>query len=447
MAMRMPRNPRALVAILAVIAAPVALSLTGMPQSAVAEQQPSALNTLGAIATATTEQLSTGSTAIELGHVQAALTQVQASTQPDAAAWTVLDGTAGPAQAGQYSVGFDDGQNVASGLPDVFGTRVAIVTVDGDGYAGTVLTLEGATVTCSLGTDTDTAAALLAGVGADLACPDPSPVSGPSAITSLWAWGNSVDPAADNRGLGEAGMAPQAIADFASAHGIGTVFLSVPWASNQGAIASWLAASVDDLHAEGIRVAALGGDSGWLAEPQLAAEWMSDAMQAADFDAVELDIEPWSGVANPDFATITPALDDTIDAVRSVADGRPVGIDLPWWLATTDYDSSTVFSALLPHVDSVAITAFADHADGSDGIVALAAPAVALASAAGLPFTIGVETDTPAVAGGAQFTFYDSSNDTFSTETAKVRTAFAGTPGYAGVSVEHLLSWSALLAR
>src|SRR3954454_23214661 len=83
-----------------------------------------------------------------------------------------------------------------------------------------------------------------------------------SAITSMWAWGNSVDASDDSRGLGEAAMAPEKVAEFASARHLEMVYLSTPWASNQGAIGAWLKATVTALHAKGIAVSALGGDAG-----------------------------------------------------------------------------------------------------------------------------------------------------------------------------------------
>ena len=67
------------------------------------------------------------------------------------------------------------------------------------------------------------------------------------------------------------------------------------------------------------------------------------------------------------------------------------------------------------------------------------------ASAAGLPFTVGVETDTAEVAGGAQFTFIDEGPTVLEQETALVADAFGTLPGYEGVTVEHHRAWRSLL--
>ena len=268
----------------------------------------------------------------------------------------------------------------------------------------------------------------------------------PSAITSMWAWGNSVDPADDERGLGEAGMAPSAIASFAKLHGLTNVYLSAPWASNQGAIATWMQQSVAALHADGIRVSALGGDPAWLSQPSLATQWVSDAMSAAPFDGIQFDLEPWAGNPNVDYSVVTPQYVSLVHQVRAVAGGATVSADLPYWLATTSFGSSSVFATLAASVDSVAIVAFSDHSAGTGGIVSLATPAVQAAAKLGKPFSIGVETDLPQIAGGAQYTFYDNGVTALESETAKVRTAFQSTHGYSGVTVEHLLSWASLIA-
>jgi hypothetical protein len=269
----------------------------------------------------------------------------------------------------------------------------------------------------------------------------------PSAITSMWAWGNSVDPAVDERGLGEAGMAPAAIASFAKARGLTNVYLSTPWASNEGAVAAWLKQSVAALHADGIRVSALGGDPAWLSQPALATQWVSNAMSAAPFDGIQFDLEPWAGNPNVDYSVVTPQYVSLVHQVRAVAGGATVSADLPYWLATTSFGSSTVFATLAASVDSVAIVVFADHAVGAGGIVPLASPAVQTAAKLGKPFSIGVETDLPQIAGGAQYTFYDNGETVLEAETAKVRAAFQLTRGYSGVTVEHLLAWESLIAN
>ncbi|WP_025155751.1 hypothetical protein [Leifsonia aquatica] len=281
---------------------------------------------------------------------------------------------------------------------------------------------------------------------ADLA---PKTTAPASALTGMWAWGNPIDPAADARGEGDPEFAPKALAAFASAHKLKTVYLSVPWAADQGPFSPWLKSAIASLHKAGVtKVAALGGDPAWADQPDLAATWTRAALAAAPFDAIQFDVEPWVDATEDELPGIVDKLAALYDAAAAEAGSVPVGADLPWWLAAKQSPSGgTLFDVLLPHIDSVAIVAFVDHARGDDGIIALAGPAARAASAAKTPFSIGVETDTPAVAGGSGATFGDDSAALLESETALVRTTFSKLSGYTGVTVEHLLSWQALIAK
>jgi hypothetical protein len=269
-----------------------------------------------------------------------------------------------------------------------------------------------------------------------------------SALTSMWAWGNPVSVADDARGLGESALAPDTISAYAAAHNLANVRLSVPWASEQGAaITGWLSGSVADLHAQDETVSALGGDAAWIANPTLVTQWITAAHTAAPFDSVQLDIEPWTDENN--WTENPVAIAAYVNLVRQAqltahSLGLKLGIDAPWWLSTTPYLSGSVLTAILPFVDTVSIVAFADHAGGNDGIIEQAWPAVIEANAALTPFTIGVQTSSDEVSGGAQYTFADRGSAVLETESNKVRAAYSTSLGYSGVTVEEYLSWLAL---
>jgi hypothetical protein len=423
----------------------------GLPSDGSVEAGPTQATILEAVGrTAQTSVMNASGGAIERGHVLSALENVRANYPTKTTAWTGHPTLTAAASTDDFSIGFDNGQDIPSGVADNFGTRGAALSKGdkGVGYVGVVFDLTGKLVVCTLSSDYSTATKLLAAIGGDFTCPIAAPISNASAITSMWAWGNSVDPTVDNRGENYASMTPANVAAFAKARGLTTVHLSVPWAANQGAVGTWLAETVYALHAEGITVNALGGENGWVDNPALAGQWVNDALLAADFDGIQLDVEPWAGQAHTvDADTYTPKLASLLDSARASGGSTPLGMDLPWWLAETKFGAGQVIDVLLPKLDSVAIVTFADHADtaGSEkGIIALARPAVDSAVALGKPFTIGVETDTAAVAGGGQFTFHEEGSAVLETETAKVRAAFGGKAGYKGVTVEHMRSWLVL---
>ncbi|MET0932895.1 MAG: hypothetical protein ABWX56_04220 [Mycetocola sp.] len=268
----------------------------------------------------------------------------------------------------------------------------------------------------------------------------PSPAS---AVTGTRAWGNSVDPAIDERGRGQADLAPRAIASFARSRRLDRVFCHAPWATHTEAMRTWFADTVTAVEEAGVEVAALGGAPEWFDRPQLAATWLTDARAAAEFPAVQLDVEPWSGQKIDPAVLVTGYL-RMLETVRATAGPLSVGADLPWWLARTPYAGGTVFGALVAELDSVAILAYSDRADGPGGILDLARPGVHAAVASGTRFTIGVETDTPEVAGGKQHTFFEEGSAVLDVEAARVRAALTAVPGYDGITVEHLLAWKNL---
>ncbi len=285
------------------------------------------------------------------------------------------------------------------------------------------------------------AAAALASPVAASDAPPPRPV------TTMWVWDNSVPREVDARGTGYAPAEPAVLAAWARDRELTTVHLSAPWAADVGAVAPWMTAAVDALRAEGVEVGVLGGDPPWLDEPHLAVWWLQAATRGRDVSHVQLDVEPWTLPGwRTDRAGIVTRWLTMLDTARAaLPEGVGLGVDVPYWLAWEPAPGGgTVAEAVLARADSVGIVTFVDHAQGRDGILALSADARAQAVAAGVPFTIGVETDTPEVAGGAEWTFGDDGTDALEAEVQVVHDALAGTPGYRGVAVQHYRTWREL---
>ncbi|WP_426593433.1 hypothetical protein ACPPVS_17135 [Cellulomonas sp. McL0617] len=268
-----------------------------------------------------------------------------------------------------------------------------------------------------------------------------------SALTSMWAWDNPVLPSADARGRAYEPASVSSLVAFCTSRGLTRVFLSAPWAADEGPVGDWFAAACSTLHDASVQVSPLGGDPGWLGQPSLAVTWALAAARSAalpDGVTVQLDVEPWTTPAWTSSRALV--VDQWLALLALVGSSVAIGVDLPWWLAHERYRDGTVLDAVLPLVSRVAVVAFADHAGGPSGVVSLAGPAVVAASAAGLPFTVGVETDTAQVAGGPQYTFASAGPAALEAETMVVRDAFGELPGYEGVTVEHHRAWRRLLA-
>lgn len=280
----------------------------------------------------------------------------------------------------------------------------------------------------------------------------PTPASaGGSAITTMWLWSNSVDPSVDPRGTGLASATPEQLTDFAVARGLHTVHVSAPWASDEGPVAAWLSDTVTSLDDAGIDVGVLGGDPGWIDAPQYAVQWMTAATYGRPVSHVRLDVEPWTLPAwQTDPEGVSQQWLDMLDSVgAAMPSGVDLSVDAPWWLTAiaNPEGPGTLFDAVLQRVQQVGIVTFVDQAEGSYGIVALSQAAVDAAETAGVPYTIGLETETPQIAGGAQFTFYDEGAAALETEAAEAAGAFEQNAGFRGISVEHYASWRSLIER
>ncbi len=267
-------------------------------------------------------------------------------------------------------------------------------------------------------------------------------------ITTMWVWDNSIPREVDARGTGYAPAEPAVLAAWAREQGLTTVHLSAPWAADVGVVDPWMTAAVDALRAEGVGVGVLGGDPPWLDEPHLAVWWLQAAIRGRDVSHVQMNVEPWTLPGwQTDRAGILTRWFTMLDTAKAaLPEGVGLGVDVPYWLAwEAAPDGGTVAEAVFARADSVGIVAFVDHAHGHDGILALSADARAQAVAAAVPFTVGVETDTPEVAGGAEWTFGDDDPAVLAAEVQAVHDALVGTPGYRGVAVQHYRTWRELV--
>ncbi|WP_203758025.1 hypothetical protein [Cellulomonas chitinilytica] len=271
-----------------------------------------------------------------------------------------------------------------------------------------------------------------------------SPFQGSSPYTAMWLWDNPVHVTHDARGRDFVDADPPTVAAFAHEHGVSTVYVAAPWASDEGPVAAWVDDMVVVLRGEGVDVALLGGDATWLGDPSLGARWVRDALHGRGVDRVQLSLEPWAlPLWQTDRDRAVAQWDAATDAVRAaLPDGVALGVDAPYWLAgVPDGRGATLFDHVLSRADSVALITYRDTALGDEGVLALSADARRAAGDAGVPYTIGLETDSPLVAGGPEHTFFDDGVLALDSQARLVDEALRGDDAYRGIAVERYRTW------
>lgn len=227
---------------------------------------------------------------------------------------------------------------------------------------------------------------------------------------ATWAWSGE-------------GASADAWARRAAERDVGEVFVGVPWQGPTPETADLVAA----FRRRGIRCTALGGDPAWAQDPSLAAQWVRRARRG--FDAIHLDVEPWTMAEWP--AEAARLLVGVAIIVEAAAEASAVDIDLPGWLAREHPDA---FRRIARSADVVTILAYRDRAaailDDSHAGRALAGR-----------YRIAIDTlpsTTP------HTTFSGEPAGVLRRETAAVAAAASADPRFVGIGVHDLAGWCAL---
>jgi hypothetical protein len=233
----------------------------------------------------------------------------------------------------------------------------------------------------------------------------------------MWLWDDTV--------------APGAVADFAHAERVGEVFVTVPW-SGPSPATRLLSRS---LRARGIRVACLGSGADWADVPRNAAAWAERALAHGDFEAVHLDVEPWSADDWPAQADQRlTGLAQAVLAVRATT-ALPVEVDVAAPLVA---EFPSHFARITAAASSVTIMAYRDRAPA---ILDLSNAARTAAASVGRPYRIGIDT-TPSAQ--PHTTFADDGRGALQRETAVVADALRTDPWFVGIAVHDFSGWSRL---
>ena len=253
-----------------------------------------------------------------------------------------------------------------------------------------------------------------------------------TAARSMWVWDVST---------------PAATVDLAAASGIGQLFVAVPPRLNRSPLLPKIREISERASAAGIRVDALGGDPGWVDNPGWVVDnWLRPALSSRLFTGVHVDIEPYTTPAwQSDRAGVVQRYLDTLTALDQAAGSTPIEADIPFWFHEVPAGATTLDRETMARTAGVTVMAYRNTANGDDGTIALASPALQSAREVGRPVRIGQETrylgDSPVE---TKQTFHGQTRTAMETQLAEVEAAFTGNPWFAGTSIHDAAGYAAL---
>ncbi|RZS89863.1 hypothetical protein EV189_1639 [Motilibacter rhizosphaerae] len=235
---------------------------------------------------------------------------------------------------------------------------------------------------------------------------------------------------------------PATVVAFARAHGVTELYAAVPPALATSPALPWARRLSAKAHAAGLRVAALGGDPGWLADPAGARAWMTAATATGLFDGVHVDVEPYllPGWDSDRAGTVAAYL--ALLGSLHAASPLPLTADVPFWLDGVDAGRAgpRLDVAVLARVDGVVVMSYRTTAAG---VLAVGAATLAAAASAGKPARLALETNATGEGGTS---LAGRSAAELAGIAAAVDAGAAGSAAYAGIAVEDYRGWAALRA-
>ena len=236
---------------------------------------------------------------------------------------------------------------------------------------------------------------------------------------------------------------------FATKNGVQDLFVSVPADLPASGQLGWFRTLRTQTSAAGIRVHALGSETGWIDDVPAALRWESSALGTGLFDGVHLDVEPWLHGAwgGPGQAGMLERYLDLLDRMEAATPLR-VEADIAFWLDQVAVPAGRLDEAVLARVDAVTVMSYRTTVTGPDSITGVGAAALDAAARAGKPARLAVETnDLGSDPVSRKQTFWGSSQAQLGTALAAVDAAEAGSTAYAGIAVHDRAGWEALRRR
>lgn len=247
-----------------------------------------------------------------------------------------------------------------------------------------------------------------------------APVSAAGESRSVWVWS---DPA---------GLDVLAVAS----EGFNQIFL---WSATGSSDEAATAILIDQAHAAGLEVYAVGGDPSWATAPGAWRGWARE-VESGEWDGAVINVEPY---LHPDWNTNRSGVASQYLRGVSTADKAlsiPFFPTVPFWFDSIAHRKTTLLDAVAKRADGIVVLAYRDHAEGADGILDISAEEIAVGERRNITVVIAVETGQVQP---EKVTFFEEGRTALDDELGIVWDSLAGSAAFGGTSVHH---WDALRA-
>lgn len=236
--------------------------------------------------------------------------------------------------------------------------------------------------------------------------------------------------------------------DFAGQEGINLIYLQINRDLPKGTYEQF----IQNAHAGGIAVHALGGDPRWALlehrDRMLGlADWTLDynAGTAPDnrFDGIHLDIEPyvlpqWDSETNEVISSWENNMKSFLD--KTSDKGLELGVDVPFWFDSyTTSEGGSLNAWLMNAFDHVTVLAYRSEVASEHGIVTLAQDELKLADSLGKRVLVGVNTKE--MPGEAHTTFYGRSKEQMNVSLQELTGELSSYSSFGGIAVHDFRNW------
>jgi hypothetical protein len=190
-------------------------------------------------------------------------------------------------------------------------------------------------------------------------------------------------------------------------------------------------------------VAALGGDTAWIGNPEPALAWQRAVVATGLFDGVHLDIEVWDRADWPNIPAADVAAYLALLGVLAADRRLPLEADIAFHLhlvPTATRDS--LQTAVMRVVDAVTVLSYRNFVTGPDSIIDISASARAEAQRLSVPCRLAVETKYlgPDPVSRKQ-TFHGLGKRALNGALSRVDGILENDPTYAGMAVHDYEHW------